>query len=60
MSLSLQVDDDGTLSGLMVHNWNIFIRSKISSITSDNGLAHLMHHVIYVTSQIRAIILETW
>ena len=54
-----QVDDDGSLSRPLVHTWNKFICSDITSITSDNSLAHLMYHVIYVTSLIRAIILDT-
>ena len=39
--------------------WNIFIRSEISPIKSENGLVYELQHVIYVTSLIRALILET-
>ena len=59
ISLSWQVDDDGSLSGLVVHMWNLFIRSEIASITPENSFTPLMHHVIYVTSLIIAIVLET-
>ena len=38
MLLSWQVDDDGSLNGLVVHMWNVFIRSEITSITSENSL----------------------
>ena len=57
--ISSQVDDDGSLSGLVVHMWNIIIHSEVTFITSGNSLAHMMHHVIYVISLIRAIILES-
>ena len=59
MLLSWQVDDAGSLSGLVVHMWNIIIHSETTAITSDNSLAHLMHHVICVISLIKVIILES-
>ena len=59
MLLSWQVDDDCSLSGLVVHMWNIIIHSETTFITSDNSLAHLMYHVVYFISLIRAIILES-
>ena len=60
MLLSWQTDDDGSLNGLVVHMWNIIIHSETTSITPDNSLVYLMHHVIYVIFLIRAIILQIY
>ena len=52
MLLSWQVEDDGSLSGLVVHMWNIIIHFETTSIKSDNSLAHLMQcYICYISNK---------